>query len=322
MTSGSSTTSTVKTVALIGGRGHTGGELIAILQRHPSLSLALATSRELAGQRVADHVDGFADNLIFSSAQPEDVAREAHDVAILALPNGASQSYVEAIDAASPDTIIIDLSADHRFDAAWAYGLPEHFRDSLERAKRIANPGCYATAMQLAIRPVLDLVSGPPVVFGVSGYSGAGTTPSDKNNPEKLRDNLMPYQLAGHMHEREVSHHLGRPVRFHPHVASFFRGIALTISLPLHDQTSIDDLDQRYLAAYLSEPLVKYISETPFVRDIARQPYCTIGGLTVHEMAEHAVVIATIDNLLKGAATQAVQNLNLACGFDEFAGLI
>src|SRR6185295_19929231 len=103
------------------------------------------------------------------------------------------------------DSLVVDLSADYRFDAKWFYGLPELYRGKYAGQKRISNPGCYATAMQLAIAPLLDRVDGPVQCFGVSGFSGAGTSPSDKNDAEKLRDNVMPYALTGHVHEREVS---------------------------------------------------------------------------------------------------------------------
>src|SRR5690606_2748637 len=101
------------------------------------------------------------------------------------------------------------------------------------------NPGCYATAMQLAISPLLDRLAGPPQCFGVSGYSGAGSTPSDKNDVDKLRDNLMPYALADHLHEREVSRHLGVPVEFMPHVAPHFRGITMTVNMHLREPLAL-----------------------------------------------------------------------------------
>src|SRR4029079_689307 len=147
---------------------------------------------------------------------PEDVAGEKLDAYVLALPNGASGAYVEAIAAARPDLVIVDLSADHRFTSSWVYGQPERKRAEIRGARHIANPGCYATAMQLALAPLVPLLEGPANVFGVSGYSGAGTTPSPRNDPEALRDNLMPYALVGHMHEREVTRHVG-PVCLMPH---------------------------------------------------------------------------------------------------------
>jgi N-acetyl-gamma-glutamyl-phosphate reductase common form len=241
------------------------------------------------------------------------------DAVFLALPNDLSHGYVEAIDAAAPGCVIIDLSADHRFDDGWAYGLVERHRAELRGATRIANPGCYATAAQLAIAPLLDKLSGPPQVFGISGYSGAGTTPSPRNDPEQLRDNLMPYKLTGHIHEREISRHLDHEVHFMPHVASFFRGISLTIHASLDAPYDSAALLVDYQRAYQDEPLVRVQSDIPLVREAANQHHVTIGG--IDSVDRRAVLVATIDNLLKGAATQAVQNLNLALGLDELTGL-
>lgn len=139
------------------------------------------------------------------------VAAKRAEAVFLALPNGKAAPFVAAIEQDKPQTAIVDLSADFRFDDAWYYGLPELTRTRYTGERRIANPGCYATAMQIAIAPLAGQLAAPPSCFGVSGYSGAGTTPSDRNDPEKLRDNLMPYQLVGHMHEREVSRRLGFP---------------------------------------------------------------------------------------------------------------
>lgn len=312
----------MKTVALIGARGHTGAEIIRLLAIHPALALTAASSRELAGQRVADVVQGAPADLAFSSISAEALRQQAFDVVILALPNGASAPFVAAIDETAPRTIILDLSADHRFESPWAYGLPEHFRTPLRAATRIANPGCYATGIQLAVRPLLELLDGPVTAFGVSGYSGAGTTPSPRNDPELLRDNIVPYSLAGHSHEHEASRHLRHAVHFIPHVAPFFRGITLTITIPLRESHTSEQLAARYRAAYEDEPLVRFQEQIPLVRDIAGRHECVIGGLATDERTgRRAVVVATLDNLLKGAATQAVQNINLACEFHELAGI-
>jgi N-acetyl-gamma-glutamyl-phosphate reductase common form len=186
---------------------------------------------------------------------------------------------------------------------------------------RISNPGCYATAMQLALGPVLDLVDGPAQCFGVSGYSGAGTTPSDKNDPAKLQDNLMPYALVNHVHEREVTRHLGHPVEFMPHVAPHFRGITMTVNAHLREPTSLDALRARYATAYADEPLVRVVDGAPWVSRIANRHGVEIGGLALADDGRRLVVVSTLDNLLKGAATQALQNLNLAFGQAETAGL-
>ena len=221
-------------IGIVGARGYVGGELVRLAARHPHLEIAFVSSRALEGEEVAGHVEGAPPGLRFSSLDERAVAHSAAEVIILALPNGEAPRYIAALDAGDrPRRVVVDVSADYRFDDSWAYGLPERFRDRIRGSRRIANPGCYATAAQLAIAPMLDVLGGVPTVFGVSGYSGAGVTPSDKNNPEILRDNLLPYSLTGHLHEREVSRHLGRPVHFLPHVAPFFRGITVTVNLPL-----------------------------------------------------------------------------------------
>ena len=309
------------TLGIVGARGHTGAELIRLVAAHPSIELAFVSSRELDGQRVADHNDAYAGGLRFENLDPAAVAAKGVDAVILALPNGKAQPYVEAIDAAAPDTIIVDLSADYRFEPSWYYGLPELTRDRYAGQKRISNPGCYATAMQLAIAPLLAELAGPPQCFGVSGYSGAGTSPSDKNNVELLRDNLMPYALTDHMHEREVSAHLGVPVEFMPHVAPHFRGITMTVNLWLQQPLKREAIIARYRDRYAGEPLVEVVDEAPWVSRIAGTHGVQIGGFTMAPGGKRVVVVATLDNLLKGAATQALQNLNRALGLDELTAI-
>jgi len=309
-----------KTIGIVGARGHTGAELIRLVARHPAMEPAFVSSRELAGLAVRDHVDGFTGELRFENLGPEEVARRGADALVLALPNGRSGDFVAAVDPGAPACVIVDLSADHRFDD-WYYGLPELTRGRYSGQRRIANPGCYATAMQLAIAPLRDELAGPPACFGVSGYSGAGTTPSDRNDPDKLRDNLMPYALADHLHEREVTRRLGVPVEFMPHVASHFRGITMTVNLWLQRAATRDAIMQRYRDFYAGEPLVHVVDEPPWVSAIAGRHHADIGGFTLAPGGRRVVVVATLDNLLKGAATQALQNLNLAFGLDETLGI-
>ena len=310
-----------KTVGLVGARGHTGAELIRLIARHPHLELAFVSSRELVGQPVRAHIEGFAGELRYENLAHEQVAARGVDAVILALPNGKAGDIVSALDAQAPDTVIVDLSADYRFSEDWYYGLPELTRASYAGQKRISNPGCYATAMQLAIAPLLDRLAGPPQCFGVSGYSGAGTTPSDKNDTDKLRDNLMPYALADHIHEREVSRHLGVPVEFMPHVAPHFRGITMTVNLWLDQAMEVEAIRGLYRQRYAGEPLIRILDEAPWVSNIAGKHGVEIGGFTVAPGGKRVIVVATLDNLLKGAATQAMQNLNLAFGFDEFTSI-
>jgi N-acetyl-gamma-glutamyl-phosphate reductase len=312
---------TAKKIGIVGARGHVGAELIRLVAAHPALELAYVSSRELDGQRVADHVNAYAGGLQYSSPAHGQLPELDADAVVLALPNGKAASCVDAFDAAAVDPVIIDLSADHRFDASWYYGLPELTRDAYAGQRRIANPGCYATAMQLAIAPMLDVLDGPVQCFGVSGYSGAGTTPSDKNNPDKLRGNLMPYALTDHMHEREVAHRLGHAVEFMPHVAPHFRGLSVTVNLHLSRAFQRDEVVARYGARYAAEPLVHVLDDVPWVSHIANAQHVELGGFALSADGRRLVLVATEDNLLKGAATQALQNLNLAFGFDEFTGI-
>jgi len=306
---------TARRIGLVGARGHTGRELLRLIAGRDDFELAFASSREWAGRPVADMAPEIATDLAFEALGPEDVAARAVDAVILALPNGASAPFVAQIAA---ETAIIDLSADYRFDEAWVYGLPEiHGRDGLAGARRIANPGCYATAGQLAIAPLRGRLAGDAHVFGVSGYSGAGTTPSRKNDPEALADNLMPYALSGHLHEREMARHMGEGVRFTPHVAAFFRGIVATTHLSLEQPISVAQVRACYADAYAGEPLVKVVDGIPEVRDGACQPGAVIGGFALDESGRKLVVVSALDNLLKGAAVQAIQNLALALGLPE-----
>ena len=308
-------------VGLVGARGHTGRELIRLIAGHPELMLAYAVSREFAGRPVSDIAPEDNDECIFEALEPAEVARRRADVVILAAPDGAAAPYVEALERDAPHRIIIDLSADYRFDAKWAYGLPELHRHKIKGARRIANPGCYATAMQLAIAPLLGRLSGAPVVFGVSGYSGAGTTPGPRNDLERLQDNVMPYALHGHKHEREASHHLGTPVRFIPHVHQSFSGLMTTVELPLKETVSAVAFAQLYEEKYANEPLVALRNAVPELKEGTGRRGVLIGGFSVSEDGRSAAVVAVEDNLLKGAAVQAIQNANIALGLREFTGI-
>ncbi|MES2859507.1 MAG: N-acetyl-gamma-glutamyl-phosphate reductase [Pseudomonadota bacterium] len=308
-------------LGIVGARGHVGAELIRLVAAHPRFELAYVSSRELTGQRVSDHSDAGHGDLRYTAPSSEALPTLGADAVVLALPNGKAAGLLHAFDEAGVDPVIIDLSADFRFDPSWYYGLPELTRNLYAGERRISNPGCYATAMQLAIAPMLGVLDGPVQCFGVSGYSGAGTTPSDKNDPIKLRDNLMPYALAGHVHEREVSHRLHHAVEFMPHVAPHFRGLTITANLHLSIALQIEDVLSRYQGLYANEPLVRVVDEAPWVSRIAGRHHVDIGGFALGGDGKRLVVVATEDNLLKGAATQAVQNLNLAFGLDEFAGI-
>jgi len=308
-------------LGIVGARGHVGAELIRLIAAHPRFELVFVSSRERAGHLLADHETGDHGELRYRNMTPEDVAAQGVDAIVLALPNGMAKAYVAALDEANSDPVVVDLSADYRFDDDWHYGLPELTRAQSAQRRRIANPGCYATAMQLAIEPVRELLEGPVQCFGVSGYSGAGTTPSGKNDPDNLRDNLIPYALTGHVHEREVAHRLDKVIEFMPHVAPHFRGLTITANMHLSRPLSLAAVEQRYSDRYADEPLVRVLDSVPWVSRIAGKHHAEIGGFTLAPGGKRVVVVATLDNLLKGAATQALQNLNRAFGYDETIGI-
>ncbi|KNC80878.1 hypothetical protein SARC_06777 [Sphaeroforma arctica JP610] len=316
-----------KRIGIIGARGYVGRELMRIIQSHPNMDIACVSSRQFVGQRVCDTIEGVHIPLKYTNLSPDELGTtEGIDAWVLALPNGLSETYVTALQGAHQSKgtmpVVVDLSADNRFTDKWTYGLPERYRSDLTKAKLISNPGCYATGAQLSILPLKDSLASPPVVFGVSGYSGAGTNPSPKNDPAFLKDNLIPYALSNHIHEREVTRQVGQNIHFTPHVASWFQGISLTTNIQLSRPTTSEEVFEIYKKAYEGEPLIKVTKDVPLVRDNAGKHHVCVGGFEVSATdPSRVVVVSTLDNLLKGAATQCVQNLNLALGLEETAGI-
>ncbi|KAG0341368.1 hypothetical protein BG004_006050 [Podila humilis] len=314
----------VKKIGLIGARGYTGQELIRLINNHPSMEISYVSSRELEGKPLEGYTKTPITYVNLSAEQVKEKTQSGEvDAWILALPNGVCKPFVDAVESVEEGKkmVLCDLSADFRFTDSWTYGLPEFNRANIPGATRISNPGCYATGSQLSIRPLLAHLGGNPSIFGVSGYSGAGTKPSPNNDVNHLKDNLIPYALTNHIHEREVSHQLGREVNFMPHVAPFFQGITLTVNMPLNKTMTSGDIREIYEQAYENEKLVHVIKGVPLVKENAGKHFARVGGFGVHSSGKRVVVVATIDNLLKGAATQAVQNLNLSLGLGEYTGI-
>lgn len=313
-------------VALIGARGFTGRNLISLIDGHPHLEVAHVSSRELKGKKLEGYNKS---EIIYENLQLEDVKRlESQgdvDMWVMALPNGVCKPFVQAIESANGKSKIVDLSADHRFvpETEWAYGLPElNNRDKIASSKKIANPGCYATGAQVAIAPLTEFITGLPTIFGVSGYSGAGAKPSPKNDPKFLNNNLIPYSLTNHIHEREISTRLGLEVAFTPHVAQWFQGISHTISIPIKKGSlTSEQIRKLYKEFYNNELLVHIDEDIPLVKNISGTHGIAVGGFKVNDAQDRVVVCATIDNLLKGAATQCLQNINLALGYGEYDGI-
>jgi N-acetyl-gamma-glutamyl-phosphate reductase len=308
-------------VGLVGGRGYVGREIIRCLIGHPAFQLKCVASSSLAGQPVRGEIPECAElDLTFEPADPDRLVDRGVDVWILALGNGEAAAYSETFLKAHSS--VLDVSADFRCNPAWQYGLTEVFAADIAASRRVANPGCYATGIQLALWPVREWLVEPAIAFGVSGFSGAGRTPTPRNDIAALADNVMPYQLIEHSHERETARHLGRRVRLLPHVASFFRGISLTIQFQLEGVRSLEELHEAYRTMFAGQPFVKYGEPIPEIRQVRDTPLCRIGGLIRDpEDSSRWVITAALDNLSKGAATQAIQNINLMCGLEHTLGI-
>lgn len=340
-----------KRVALIGARGYTGQNLISLINSHPHLELTHVSSRQLVDLPLPEYTKSA---LTYSNLSPADVGKMAEnnevDAWVMALPNGVCKPFVDAIDAAEKSGkgrgVIVDLSADYRFEEGWTYGLPELYDRSLTRqSRRVSNPGCYATNTQMLLAPLLPYMdeTNLPSVFGVSGYSGAGTKTSSETDSSgrpitvpkvtsvDLRGAIRPYSLTDHIHEREASYRLGTllsdrtnpfSLSFIPSVASWFAGIISVANVPLKQTMRADDVFKLYEEKYGNEPLVSISRKgVPDVKDAEGRHGWHMGGVQVHSGGKRVVVVGTLDNLLKGAATQCMQNLNLALGYDELAGI-
>ncbi|EGG23540.1 acetylglutamate kinase [Cavenderia fasciculata] len=313
-------------IGLLGARGFTGGHLVRLISQHAGLELALAASSTNYGKPITTEFPTLKSSLLFSQVTPDNIAKYTVDNGIdgwfMALPDKISSPYVAALDVLEKQPTLVDLSSDHRFDNSWVYGSPETNRAAIRKGRRIANPGCYATGMYLSLKPLVKagLLNGTPSCFGISGYSGAGSKPSDKNDTKRLADNIIPYKLVDHTHEREVSHQLGHPIYFMPHVGQFFQGITLTISTKLNRSVTVEEITELYKKSYADEPLVKIDAGIiPEVKTNQNKHTLTIGGFTIKD--NHLVIVTTLDNLLKGAATQALQNMNLSLNLNELDGI-
>ncbi|NQZ05696.1 MAG: N-acetyl-gamma-glutamyl-phosphate reductase, partial [Algicola sp.] len=299
---------------------YVGKELLTLLANHPNITVAWISSRQLAGQSSHTLATGL-DDFQIENLTPEQVGDRQTDIIVLALPNGLAVDFVDALKTNPVTQVIIDLSADYRFDENWTYSLPElddlvaHTFKPYHPVK-ISNPGCYATAMQLALAPIKDLLNARPNCFGVSGYSGAGTKPSPNNDPANLKDNLIGYGLIEHLHEKEVSARLQQPVSFSPHVAEFFRGINMTVQVEFEHSQTTEELYQLFENFYADHPVVICQQTIPTVTAVTNTPNCLIGGFSVSEDGKRATIISCLDNLTKGAASQALQNINIALALD------
>lgn len=299
------------TAVVFGASGNAGNELVRLLAFHPNVDGVVAVSREHAGKPVhMVHPDAPANLHVVYDTLGFEQAAEA-DVVFLAIPGPEAQQAASQL----PDARVIDLSPAQRFNPDFVYGLPEANRDAIRNARKVANPGCYATACILAALPLKDRFAA--AAFDCkSGYSGGGKTKTYDHE-----DNVVPYGLQDHYQRPEIAKYVSRPYTFAPHVVDAFRGLMATVHLlGLGPELNGTRLQETYAEFYKDEPMVKVETEIPTLKGAARRNGARIGGFKTH--GETAVLTCAIDNLLKGAASQAVQNMNLMLGFAETDGLL
>ncbi len=335
---------------IIGASGYAGGELARILANHPDVEIAFVSTRTYVGQRISDVFSSLRKvvDIVFENLEPAEAAVRA-DVIFTAVPHGAAMDIAPAVREAGGK--MIDLGADYRFDdpdlySSWykighktpellresVYGLPEVNREKIKGAWLVGNPGCYPTATILGIMPLLKegLVDpGTIIVDAKSGVSGAGRNPDAMYHFPECNDNLRAYGVAGHRHTPEIEQEMGKlagePVKitFTPHLIPMTRGILSTIYSTLVKGRSTSELLNLYREFYEGEPFVRVLpeGELPQTKATYGSNFCDI-SLKVDERTGRVIVLSAIDNLVKGASGQAVQNMNILFGLKETTGLM
>jgi N-acetyl-gamma-glutamyl-phosphate reductase len=332
--------------AIVGGTGYTGVELLRLLAAHPEVELSAITSRSEAGQAVADMFPNLRGHVDLAFCEPDQAGLTDCDVVFFATPNGiAMQHAPELLDAG---VRVIDLAADFRFKdpAEWAqwygqphacpelleeavYGLPEVNRAAVAKARLVANPGCYPTAVQLGFLPLLEnkLVDSSRLIADAkSGVSGAGRKANVGTLLGEASESFKAYAVPGHRHLPEIRQGLQRVtgstvgLTFVPHLTPMIRGIHATLYAELTSKAA--DLQQLYESRYANEPFVDVlpVGSHPETRSVRGANTCR---LSIHrpQGGNTLVVLSVIDNLVKGAAGQAVQNMNIMFGLSETSGL-
>lgn len=318
---------------VVGASGYTGFELIRLLRRHPRVRLAWAAARSDAGRDLRE-LDPSSPPLPL--ADQDQVNLDEVDAVFLCLPHGASQEWVHRAYQAGP--LVIDLSADYRlrdpevyarhYELSHAfphlleeavYGLTELARERLPRTRLIANPGCYPTSVILGCEPLRQELQNRTVIADCkSGVSGAGRALKRSSHFIDVNENFTPYQVGNrHRHRAEMLQHLGDVgLLFTPHLLPVSRGILSTLYLPIE----VPDAQRRYTEFYRDEPFVEVLPEGA-TATLGHAVHTNKCSLSLHPQEDHLIVVSVIDNLIKGASGQAVQNLNAHFGFPETDGL-
>ncbi len=336
-------------IAVIGASGYTGVELLRLLSLHPDTELVSVTSRQYAGQLVCEvfpSLQGSLD-LVFEDVNPKRLA-ECADLVFTAVPHQTAMGMIpELLDAGCR---VVDLSADFRISdvsvyEAWyqehtakellseaVYGLPELFREQIPTARLIANPGCYPTSVALALAPLLenDLIDPTTIIVdSKSGTSGAGRAAKVDTLYCEVNEGFKAYSLPRHRHTPEIEQTLGLlsgsgvTISFTPHLLPINRGILSTCYASLSSQLTLDALHDLYQDRYASETFVRVLpkGQLPNVSQVRGSNYCDI-GLAVDDRTGRVIALGAIDNLVKGAAGQAIQNMNLMLSLPENTGLM
>ncbi|MFN8237517.1 MAG: N-acetyl-gamma-glutamyl-phosphate reductase [Chitinophagales bacterium] len=309
---------------IIGAAGYTGGELIRILLQHPKVEIDFCYSRSQNGKPVCEvHTDLSGDTELKFTHE----INPGIDVLFLCLPHGEARSFLDK-NAISTDIKIIDLSNDFRLknqSADFVYGLPELNRKSIKQAKNIANPGCFATSIQLGLLPLANknLLNAAIHISGITGSTGAGVALSETSHFTWRNDNISVYKAFTHQHLNEIKQSLSQlqdsfnhPIHFIPYRGDFTRGIITTIYTDFAG--TLEEAVNLYQSYYKDEPFTLLSSANIHLKQVVNTNKCLL-YLEKHD--DKLMIISIIDNLLKGASGQAVQNMNLLFGLDETEGL-
>ena len=328
----------VTRVAVAGATGYAGQELVRILARHPGVQLTAAMSSGASSTpRRVPALSHLWDGVV-TPLSPETLARDA-DLVFLALPDQAAAELGPTLVDAG--VRVIDLSGafrlrdstqrarwypeTHRMPEGVAYGLTEFERGAVARARLVANPGCYPTSALLALAPLLEatlVVAGTDVIVDAkSGVSGAGKTPSERTHFSECHGSMAAYGVFNHRHAPEIEQGAGRSVTFTPHLAPLDRGILSTIYVRVAPGTTDQAVGEIYERAYAGEPFVRVTGTAlPEIKHVAHTNFCDVGWRV--DPSGRAILVSVLDNLVKGAAGQAVQNMNVMLGIDERTGLL
>ncbi len=327
-------------IGIIGGSGYTGGELLRLLAGHPEANVVAVTSRSRKGQKVSDthaHLRKIYD-IEFEDLRPEEVASRS-DIVFTAVPHGMAMQIVPEL--LSAGVKVIDLSADYRLDHKVfekvykikhthpqdaVYGIPE-LHPEVSKENFIANPGCYPTGASLAAAPLAKAGLIELAVFdSKSGISGAGAEPTEVSHYPNMAENIQAYKLTSHRHRAEIVQELVRldpglkKISFTPHVIPSVRGILTTAHIFVKKELSQEDMTELYQDFYMDKPFIRLIKGIPTLTSVRGSNFCDI-GFEIEKDSDRIVIISSIDNLIKGASGQAIQNMNLMFGLNETTGL-